>query len=166
MKKVNQISMLILMSVFVFAFSNANAQKSDCASSKSKTGSLENIIPDLTDKQKEEIKTLRTAHLKESQQIKNQMDIKRAELKALQTAEKADLDAINKKIEEKSALRTDLEKKHSAHKQAVRSLLTDDQKVIYDQKTSRRSAHKCGSHKGGKSCDGAKKEPCNKPCKK
>ncbi len=39
------------------------------------------------------------------------------------------LEAINKKIEEKSTLRTDLEKKSAAYKQAVRTLLTDDQKV-------------------------------------
>jgi Spy/CpxP family protein refolding chaperone len=58
---------------------------------------IENSIPDLTDKQKTEIKTLRVAHMKEVQQLKNKMDIKRAELKALQTQEKPDLNAINKK---------------------------------------------------------------------
>lgn len=158
MKKVKQLSLVMLLSIFVFSASIANAQNRNGSGTKQMNGQgIENRIPDLTDTQKEKIKTLRTAHLKDAQQIKNQMGIKRAELKALQTAENPDLDAINKKIEERSALRLDLEKKSAAHKQSIRALLTDDQKVVYDKQTSRRgnAAHDCGS-KTSKPCGGSK----------
>ncbi len=157
MKKVKQLSLVMLLSIFVFSASIVNAQNRDGSGTKQMNGQgIENRIPDLTDTQKAEIKTIRTAHLKDAQQIKNQMGIKRAELKALQTVDNPDLDAINKKIEERSALRLDLEKKSAAHRQAVRALLTDDQKVIYDQKTSRKGkAHNCGG-KSGKPCGGSK----------
>jgi len=162
MKKVKQVTLVALLSIFVFSASIANAQKGYNNQNQQQKRGIENTIPDLTDKQKEEIKTLRIAHLKEAQQIKNQMDIKRAELKALQTAENPDLDAINKKIEERSALRTDLEKKTAAYKQSVRALLTDDQKVIFDQKMMHHGkAHNCG-HKPGKQCAGKGQ---GKPCK-
>jgi len=163
MKKVKQLSLVALLSIFVFSASIANAQKHNGSGTKQiHNHGIGNGIPDITDKQKEEIKTLRTAHMKEAQQIKNQMDIKRAELKALQTTENPDLDAINKKIEERSALRVDLEKKTAAFKQSVRALLTDDQKVIYDQHSHKGGkSHNCGS-KSSKKCGGSGTHKCKK----
>lgn len=170
MKKVKQLSLVALLSIFVFSASIANAQNRDGSGNGTRQMNnqgqgIENRIPDLTDQQKQEIKVLRTAHLKEVQQTKNQMDIKRAELKALQTADSPDLDAINKKIEERSALRTDLEKKSAAHKQAIRALLTDDQKVYYDKNMNHKGskAHNCSGHKSGHNCAGKSGKP---GCKK
>ncbi len=143
MKRVKNVSLIMLLSIFVFSASVASAQKCSGHEKQHHQG-IENLIPDLSDKQKEDIKALRVSNMKEIRGLKDQMDIKRAELKALQNAENADLNAINKKIEEKAAIRTQIEKKSAAHRQAVRALLTDEQKVIYDQKTSHRGkAHKC-----------------------
>ncbi|MBN2668480.1 MAG: periplasmic heavy metal sensor [Bacteroidales bacterium] len=150
-----QISAYLLVA-FVFIVAN-NLKAQDQATTEKPQNGIEAIIPDLTDQQKTEIEKLRIAHMKEIQQIKNQLDIKKAELKALQTAENPDMNAINKNIEERSALRTDLEKKSAAHHQAVRDLLTDDQKVIYDSKTARKhqygpqAGHKC-NHQPGTQC--------------
>ena len=152
MKSLKQLSLVVLLSVFVFGANNTFAQ--DC--NKKHQHGIENAIPDLTEDQKTDIKKLRTEHRKEVQQIKNQMDIKRAELKALQTAENPDIAAINKKIEERSALRTDLEKKSAAHKQDVRKLLNDEQKVVYDNKMNRKAHHKCGGHNAAHKCGGDK----------
>ena len=168
MKNMKQLSLIALLTIFVFGANTTIAQ--DC--NKGHKHGVESWIPDLTDAQKTEIKTLRTAHRKEVQQVKNQMDIKRAELKALQTVENPDMAAINKKIEERSALRTDLEKKSAAHKQAVRKVLTEEQRVVYDSKISKKGAHKCGGAKAAHKCGGQKdgkkcggqtqKAPCNK----
>jgi len=86
----------------------------------------------LNAEQKTQMEKLRTAHLKEVLPIKNQLDIKRAELKALETADKADLNAINKKIDELSALRTEIRKKKAAHRQDIRKMLTDEQRIKFD----------------------------------
>jgi Spy/CpxP family protein refolding chaperone len=162
MKSVKQLSLVLLLSIFVFAAPLANAQK---PANASKSQGIENRIPDLTDKQKDEISTLRTAHIKEAQQLKNQMGIKRAELKALQQVENPDIDAINKKIEERAAIRLDLEKKTASFKQSVRNVLTDDQKVIFDQKSSHHSkgnAHNCSHNKQGHSCSKQQQKNCKK----
>lgn len=160
MKKVKQISLVMLLSIFVFAASTVKAQAPK-AEQVNRGDGIENFITDLTDQQKTEVEKLRVAHMKEAQQIKNQMDIKRAELKALQTVENPDMDAINKKIEEKAALRTELEKKGAEHKQAVRNILTNDQRVIYDQKMARHgngmAAQKCGAAGKSSCCGGGKK---------
>ncbi len=151
MRKVKNVSLIMFLSIFLFSASVASAQKCNGHEKQTKQG-IENKIPDLTDKQKEEIKALRIANMKEIRSLKDQMGIKRAELKALQDAENADLNAINHKIEEKAAIRTQIEKKSAAHRQAVRALLTDDQRIIYDQKTSHKgTAHKCG-HEQKKEC--------------
>ena len=102
MKKVKKVSTQMLLAVLIFSASIASAQmengpKNVNNNQQQAFRGIENSIPDLTDKQKTEIKTLRVAHMKEVQQLKNKMDIKRAELKALQTQEKPDLNAINKK---------------------------------------------------------------------
>ncbi len=160
MKSLKQLSLAVLLSVFVLGTTATYAQECN----KKHSNCIENIIPDLTDGQKAEIKKLKTEHRKDVQQIKNQMEIKRAELKALQTAENPDIKAINKKIEERSALRTELEKKSAAHKQSVRKLLNDEQKAVYDKKITHRghghkcsgAAHKCSGQKSGHKCSGQK----------
>lgn len=163
MKNVKQFSVLILISIFVFATSTVNAQKHNCNGAKGHVHGVKGEIPNLTEKQDADIKTLRTSYQKETQTIKDQMGIKRAELKALQNVENPDLDAINKKIEEKASLRTDLEKKTVAHRQAVRLLLNDEQKVAFDKrgKSNCSTSHKCGT-KAGKKCGGEAKAPCKK----
>jgi len=99
-------------------------------------------IPGITDEQQEKMKTLRTKHMKEMTTFRNNLDIKRAELKALQTADNADMKAINKKIDEMGSIKTQMAKKRAAHRQEVRSMLSDDQKVFFD-------AH-AGKHRKGK----------------
>lgn len=160
MKNVKNVSVLVLLTVLMFSSSIANAQMGN--GSKNTKGTqeafqgMENRIPDLTDKQKTEIKTLRITHMKEVQQLQNQIDIKRAELKALQTQDKVDMDAVNGKISEKAALRTELEKKKASFRQNVRNLLTDEQKIMFDKKMSHHmkgeKAGNCGHKKQGKKC--------------
>jgi Spy/CpxP family protein refolding chaperone len=87
---------------------------------------------DLTDEQKAKIKESKTKHLKAVKPLKNKLGIYEAELKALATADKADMNAINKKIDEISSVKTDIQKSKMVHIQEIRSLLTDDQRIIFD----------------------------------
>ena len=91
-----------------------------------------NAIPDLTDEQKTKIEDLRTAHMKEMQNFRNQMREKRAHLITLQTADKVDMKAVNSTIDEMTALKNQQMKSNAAHRQEVRNLLTDSQKVYFD----------------------------------
>lgn len=94
-------------------------------------GMMKNI-PDLTEEQTAKIEALKTPHMKEMLPLKNQMAEKKAQLTTLTTAEKADMDAINKKIDEIGALKTQMMKKREAHKQEIRKILTEEQRLMFD----------------------------------
>ena len=93
-------------------------------------------IPDLTEDQKKKIKDLKTPLHKEILPLKNQLAEKKAHLKTLQTADKADLKSINTTIDEMTQLQSQIMKKRAAHTQAVRALLTDEQRIAFDMKAS------------------------------
>lgn len=97
-------------------------------------GKMWHDIPDLTQDQIKKIEDLRIAHLKEVNQIKNQLTEKRAHLNTLQSSDKVDNTAINKTIDDITSLQNELMKKKAAHRQSIRNLLTEKQKVIFDAK--------------------------------
>jgi Spy/CpxP family protein refolding chaperone len=89
-------------------------------------------IPNLTPEQEEKIKDLRTSFHKDVNTYRYDINIKRAELQKYKSAENPDMALINKTIDEISGLATGLWKKNVAHEIAVRSLLTDEQKAVFD----------------------------------
>ena len=93
-------------------------------------------IPDLTAEQRRKIKALRLSLSKESLPIMNELSEKKAHLRTLQTANKPDQAAINSTIDEISQLQSQLMKKRSANHQAIRELLTDDQRIVFDMRTA------------------------------
>jgi Spy/CpxP family protein refolding chaperone len=93
---------------------------------------------DLTDEQEAKITELRTNHLKEVTPLRNELNEKRARLHTLQSADKHDLNAINKTIDEMSSIRTNIQKKGAAHRAEVASLLTDEQRVLFNSRKSNR----------------------------
>jgi len=98
-------------------------------------------IPDLTDKQKEQIKDLKTAHLKEVLPLRNQVQEKQAHLKSISTGDNVDMDKVNNTIEEIGKLKLEMAKKRAAHKQEIRNILTEDQRVVFDSKPMKRGRH-------------------------
>lgn len=94
-------------------------------------------IPDLTDAQKEKINNLRTAHLKEMLTFKNQLNEKRAHLKTISTGDNVDENKVYAAIDEIGKLKTEIQKKRFKHRQDVRNVLTDEQKVYFDMHTGR-----------------------------
>ena len=95
------------------------------------------LVPDLTAEQETAIQKLRTEHYKAVLPLSNSMAEKEARLQTLRTADNPDNARINKLIEEIGSIRTDMMKKAESHRQKVRKLLTDDQKVLYDRQHSR-----------------------------
>ena len=110
-------------------------------------------IPGITDEQKTKMQEFRVVQMKERQQTQNQIREKRAHLITLQTADKVDLNAINKTIDEITALQNAQWKKRAAHKQAIRNLLTDEQRVYFDNHRGRkgqgRTQGNCRGHRHG-----------------
>jgi len=94
-------------------------------------------IPDLTEEQLDQIKDLQITHLKDIRPMKNDIKINNAILEALQTEDEPDMGKINELIEENGKLFTEIRKKQVSHKMEIRNLLTDDQKVFFDNKMHR-----------------------------
>jgi len=114
------------------------AQKMDSAKSSYRGRHMASMygIPNLTEDQKKKLKELRTPLHKEILPLKNQLAEKKAHLKTLQTAEKADLKSINSTIDEMTLLQSQIMKKRAAHTQAIRAILTDDQRIAFDMRAS------------------------------
>ena len=94
-------------------------------------------IKGLTDDQKLKMEKMETSHQKELLQLRNQKCEKESHLKTLEFSDNADLGAINKTIDEIGALKVDMMKKCAAHKQEVRKILTDEQRLQFDLKADK-----------------------------
>jgi len=103
-------------------------------------------IPDITEDQKEQVKVIKTNHMKNVLPLRNQIQEKRAQLQTLSTADEVDMLKVNKTIEEIGKLKLEMAKKRAAHKQEIRNVLTEDQRVIFDSVPMKK-----GRHNG---CDG------------
>ncbi len=93
---------------------------------------IENKIPDLTESQKDQIEKLRTEHLKKTLPMKNEVGEKEARLRTLTTVENVDMNKVNKTIEEIGKIKTEMAKEREAHRQEIRKLLNDEQRVKFD----------------------------------
>lgn len=99
-------------------------------------------ILNLTPEQDAKVTELRTNHLKEVTPLRNELAEKRARLRTLQSADKPDLKEINKTIDEMTAIRANIQKKGAAHRVEVSSLLTDDQRVLFNARKGNRMGNR------------------------
>ncbi len=100
----------------------------------------------LTDEQASQISDLRLQLQKEMLPLRSKLITKRNELKLLLTADKPDQGKINQKVEEISKIRTEIQKKQITHRLKIRSLLTEEQRKIFDARILS-GGH--GGHHGG-----------------
>lgn len=91
-------------------------------------------IPNLTDDQKAKIKAQQVAFGKEALPLANQLAEKRAHLRTLQTAQTYDANAVNATIDDISKTESQLMKKRAANREAIRKLLTDEQRLAFDSR--------------------------------
>ncbi len=133
----------ILMAIAIAAVSNlavwAQPKNAQPWSGKSPAEVKRVMRPDgfvspmgLDEKQREEIKKIRMEQMKERTQTRNQLKEKRAKLEVLQTADKSDLKEINKVIDEIASIQAQEMKAQAAHRQKIRSMLTEEQRVYFD----------------------------------
>ncbi len=104
----------------------------------------------LTAEQEQKIDDLRIKHLNEVTALQNEMNEKYARLRTLESANKPDMDAINKTIDEISSLKTQLMKKSAAHRAEVASLLTDEQRVLFNSRGRGMRMKGYGRMRGGR----------------
>jgi Spy/CpxP family protein refolding chaperone len=90
------------------------------------------MIPGLSEEQQEQIKTLRTEHMKAMQPLRNQLGEKKARLRTLTTADKVNMAEVNKVIDDIGKMQTQLMKRKEQRRQEIRKLLNDEQRVIFD----------------------------------
>jgi Spy/CpxP family protein refolding chaperone len=110
------------------------------------------FIPNLSPEQQTQIQELRTKHLKEVTPLRNELNEKRARLQTLQSAEKPDMNAINKTIDEMAQIKANIMKKGSAHRTEISTILTEDQRVVFNANRAGRSkkmGHR-GTHMQGR----------------
>lgn len=123
----------LILAIILMAGVNSNAQRGFRGAGPNPDGPG---LPGLTEKQKTEIKAIREAHMKE-------MD-------ALRT------DRLNReKYPNQEAFQSVMLKKISDHKVAIRNLLSDDQKAIFDRIQARQGAGAKGNfapRRGGCPC--------------
>jgi len=86
--------------------------------------------------------------MKEMLPLKNELAEKMAHLKTLTTKDKVDMAAINATIDEIVVIKGKMMKLQVAHKQEIRKLLTEEQRIIFDT-----MPHMKGHGKGN--CDGS-----------
>ncbi len=109
------------------------------------------MIPDLTDEQREAIKTIRTNGRKQTLPIHNQLEEKKAKMKTLATVDSPDMTQIDALIDEMSGLQAELMKTKSRQIQEIRSLLTDEQQLAFDAK-KHKMKEKFRHHQQHKDC--------------
>lgn len=105
---------------------------------------------DLSTEQMNQMKKLRLEHQKEILPIQTKIKTARLEMQTLKL-DQADQNSIEKKIEEIGKLRIELQKKRYAHHLAVREILTDEQKAIFDSLPKKVGRHGRGFPKGPRS---------------
>ena len=87
---------------------------------------------DLTEEQKAEMKEIHLASLKEIQPLRDELKINRAKLDALIKKDDPDMKEITSLVEANGELITKIHISRIESRIQVRSLLTEDQKVIWD----------------------------------
>ncbi len=92
-----------------------------------------NKIPNLTDKQKTDIKNIWIERQKKTTEYRNLLQEKRAHLKVLTTQDNPDQKEVDKTINEISGLKEKMMKENIHARMQIRALLTDEQKVYFDK---------------------------------
>ncbi len=91
-------------------------------------------IPDLTDEQRTQIKTIREESRKNSEPQRQQMKELRSKLQELKRAENPDQTQIDQLIDKSAAIKAEMQKAKVASELKVRSILTPEQRKVVDAK--------------------------------
>ncbi|QZE13949.1 Spy/CpxP family protein refolding chaperone [Halosquirtibacter laminarini] len=127
-----------------FGQPNKGKCKNNCTKECPRTKGL-----NLTEDQKSEIKEIRLASQKTMKPFMDQLRELTAHQKTLMTAEKPNQKEIDKNLEKIGDMMTELAKEKSHSTQEIRALLSDEQRIQFDQKIMR-FKHKRGQKQCGR----------------
>lgn len=154
-KNLTILAVLIFVSGSIFAQGNyRNQANMNGQGQRAKTGFMN--IPDLTDAQKTKLTDMRAANMKEMLPLRNELKEKQAHLNTISTGDNVNMTDVNKTIGEIGAIKIDMAKKRASHRQEVRKILTDNQKVFFDMHAGQKGPMGKKGGKGGKQM--------NRPC--
>lgn len=102
------------------------------------------LAPQFTPEQQKQMAEFRLSLQKEMIQIDNQLNEKKAQLKTLEQVEKPDMKRVYAKIDEITGLQNQKMKVMATHKNNVRSILTEEQRVKFDLMQGKGMMHKRG----------------------
>ncbi len=103
-------------------------------------GSMQNClnIESLTTEQKDALKKMHVARMDKSVQHRSQMELLQARQRNAMIQKEPDMKEVNKIIDEMGALRTSWMKEAVAHRLAIRNMLTEEQRVMFDSRCTKR----------------------------
>lgn len=91
------------------------------------------FIPDLTDEQKEKIKEIKVAEMKNIQPLENKIGEKEARLKTLISEETSNFKEIDQTVDAIFDLKAEIRKEQLRSRSNIRELLTDEQLIVFDK---------------------------------
>ncbi|WP_346861924.1 periplasmic heavy metal sensor [uncultured Draconibacterium sp.] len=97
-----------------------------------------------TEEQQAKVKELRLESAKKIKPLKNELNELQAKQQTLSTADKADLSAINSNIDKMSKVKADIAKIMAKQHQEIRSMLSEEQLMKFDEMKARRGDRKPG----------------------
>ena len=119
--------------------------------------------PPLSEQQKEKMKELRIAHMKEVQPIQNELRELKTRYRTLSTSANPNTAEINKNIDAQTAAMNKLMKARTLHQQEMRKVLTDEQRLLRDMNAGKQNARKFRGYPGpGRGMGNLPGRPC--PC--
>ncbi len=124
----------ILVSLFLFMGMNVHLMAQRAQRTNQNRICL--TIPDLTPEQQSEIEALRTGQLARATAHRAQMAEHRARHQSLSMAQSPDMEQINSNIDQMANIRSEHMKSNAEHKQQIRRLLTDEQRVYFDSRSN------------------------------
>ena len=145
MKKIIVVGILILVvAVTALAFAQGHGQM------KMGQGTPKcQLMNELNEEQQAEFKEMRIKHFEKIQPLKLQIEKMNVELNELLIADQTNLSSIEKKIDEISNLKGEIQKKSIKNKLAMRELLDDTQKVMFNRHLLKNSR---GHQRHGQGC--------------
>lgn len=121
-------------------------QKDECKGRSDSKGRMHHAMAklNLTDDQKSKMKEIRLDLMKTSKPLKDQLRELKAKHQTLSTAEKVDMKALENNIREMGKLKVEMSVLKAKSHQSVRSLLSEEQRFMFDEMKE----HHGGKHKG------------------
>lgn len=105
-------------------------------------------LDDLTPEQMEQIRELNLSRMEASALHRANMDELQAKKRGLMMGQNPDMAEVDRVIDEMSAMRAQWMKDNAAHRQQVRNLLTDEQRIVFDSQTAGRPAMRSMNRSG------------------